>query len=58
MYIEPDVVPLLGRRSELHFPKWCRNDNTVLVETRREGIWVKHGADTFYVCYTGKTLSL
>ena len=39
--IEPDVMSFLRRRSELHFSLWCRDDDTVLMKTRRHGVGVE-----------------
>jgi hypothetical protein len=48
-YIEPDIVSFFRRRRDFHLPLGRRDNNTVLIETRRHGIRVKHRAYTFNV---------
>jgi hypothetical protein len=48
-YIEPDIVSFFCRRRDFHLPLGRRDNNTILIETRRHGIRVKHRAYTFNV---------
>ena len=48
-YIEPDIVSFFCRRGDFHLPLGRRDNNTILIETRRHGIRVKHRAYTFNV---------
>jgi hypothetical protein len=48
-YVEPDVVSFFCRRRDFHLPLRRRDNNTILIETRRHGIRVKHRAYAFNI---------
>ena len=48
-YIEPDIVSFFCRRGDFHLPLGRRDNNTILIETRRHGIRIKYRAYTFNV---------